>query len=899
MPAAKKPTPKKTPTSKTEVKKPPAKRVQKKPQSAQTRNVVKKVSKAKAPRKSVAKKASTIATERLQNPKRAKKPHAKRQSSKSTEKETHKTVTVPSNVPLRSIEKAEMFRSELSLYWQKSIGRIAIISGFCFLLLGATLSSVSVFALSPAVNNNAQITSAVTDPIISQLDVYTSLTDVLSEPTRVLFTITNVSPESIKYYLIQYDTQDILYESSPEKLEGGKYQFLLSPEHIPAGHYNLYIKYRKLNNEPGGVGALVTESVAQFESQLVQDTTTGTHEDTLTDENQHTTSTDQTDGTTNYDTSPDSTNTDAVDSSESEIDLEEANATATSSESGADSTTAQTDDSTDILNPVVNTVEPVIKEDEVVVEKTVKETMSESDETVESIKEPVLDDTIEPIKEVVKTEEPKLQPFFLLTTESTVSGIVTIPFEATDLHELELYARPVTSLNSRFLTRAVQRSGKTVFVLNTEAFLPNGTYEVYATAINPNQRKRTTPSVLLKVNNVTAARTPVLVNQSSTDGTSDVSGEDFDSAAEQQKNQDTLREFAPIPLTERTTDDDLQTDIQDASDRLLSEDAEAITQLLQNYASARQSGDEILQRAAKEALTQKGTELANDALVDTELAGISDDVIRTLSEKVEDLQNRIDTFEQIRTEKSAGQSAFDSDDDGIPDFDEINLYGTDPNNPDTDGDGFVDGIEIVRGFDPLDSTAQAVVVYESPKESIGLVQSSVLEVKEVIPSLNAIDNTSDKMVRAQIRGKGLPNSFVTLYIFSTPTIVTIKTDADGSFVYTLDKELEDGTHDVFVALTDNTGSIVAQSNPFSFIKEAQAFTPVDAAGSDQIGTDSVVQSVSANSYNTVIGVGVLAFGLILLMLGISLRTKYEEDILITDRLSNESVSNTSSAKITA
>lgn len=42
----------------------------------------------------------------------------------------------------------------------------------------------------------------------------------------------------------------------------------------------------------------------------------------------------------------------------------------------------------------------------------------------------------------------------------------------------------------------------------------------------------------------------------------------------------------------------------------------------------------------------------------------------------------------------------DSDGDGLKDFLEINVYGTDPNNPDTDGDGYDDLGEIQRGYDP-------------------------------------------------------------------------------------------------------------------------------------------------------------------------------------------------------
>lgn len=44
----------------------------------------------------------------------------------------------------------------------------------------------------------------------------------------------------------------------------------------------------------------------------------------------------------------------------------------------------------------------------------------------------------------------------------------------------------------------------------------------------------------------------------------------------------------------------------------------------------------------------------------------------------------------------------DTDGDGLTDFYEINTYHTNPLKRDTDGDGYPDGIEVRRGFNPLD-----------------------------------------------------------------------------------------------------------------------------------------------------------------------------------------------------
>lgn len=46
-------------------------------------------------------------------------------------------------------------------------------------------------------------------------------------------------------------------------------------------------------------------------------------------------------------------------------------------------------------------------------------------------------------------------------------------------------------------------------------------------------------------------------------------------------------------------------------------------------------------------------------------------------------------------------TGLDSDGDGLTDYDETNIYGTDPNDPDTDDDGVNDGDEVERGTDPL------------------------------------------------------------------------------------------------------------------------------------------------------------------------------------------------------
>lgn len=67
----------------------------------------------------------------------------------------------------------------------------------------------------------------------------------------------------------------------------------------------------------------------------------------------------------------------------------------------------------------------------------------------------------------------------------------------------------------------------------------------------------------------------------------------------------------------------------------------------------------------------------------------------------------------IAQESSGSTNIFiDSDQDGLSDSEE-KAYGTNPANPDTDGDGYTDGVEINSGYDPLKSAPGDKIVSSS------------------------------------------------------------------------------------------------------------------------------------------------------------------------------------------
>lgn len=241
--------------------------------------------------------------------------------------------------------------------------------------------------------------------------------------------------------------------------------------------------------------------------------------------------------------------------------------------------------------------------------------------------------------------------------------------------------------------------------------------------------------------------------------------------------------------------------------------------------------------------------------------------------------------EALLTERTPLRAFFDSDKDAVSDYDEMNIYHTDPSQSDTDGDGTPDNVEITEHTNPHDSPKKATgsttddnstygerVSFEDPLIA-GVANSKLLAVSNVqVAEVGIGEEGTTTVKKLFLSGKALPNSYVTLYIFSTPILITIKTDYSGSWSYTLDKELENGTHQAVVALADEQGHILAKSETLPFVK---------SAGMVSIGADATLPThqplgtgVSSSVYIAII-IGVV--GLIVSMLGFLMHKKEEKD----------------------
>jgi hypothetical protein len=76
----------------------------------------------------------------------------------------------------------------------------------------------------------------------------------------------------------------------------------------------------------------------------------------------------------------------------------------------------------------------------------------------------------------------------------------------------------------------------------------------------------------------------------------------------------------------------------------------------------------------------------------------------------------------------------------------------------------------------------------------------------------------------KISGKCLPDTTCLIYVYSyIPMVLTVKADENGNFEYDIAKNVADGSHVAYVAVTDKTGKVTKKSNPLSFlVKDAQA-----------------------------------------------------------------------------
>lgn len=131
-------------------------------------------------------------------------------------------------------------------------------------------------------------------------------------------------------------------------------------------------------------------------------------------------------------------------------------------------------------------------------------------------------------------------------------------------------------------------------------------------------------------------------------------------------------------------------------------------------------------------------------------------------------------------------------------------------------------------------------------------------------SIDKIANTSNKnnQVGLTFTGKSLPNTIITLLIYSNPIIVTVKTDENGTWTYTLEKPLDPGKHAVYSVATKPSGEKV-RSEVAEFII-ATGFAASSNNESLILESAKETQAINQFIYATVFIIGMAIVALIIL-----------------------------------
>ncbi len=440
-----------------------------------------------------------------------------------------------------------------------------------------------------------------------------------------------------------------------------------------------------------------------------------------------------------------------------------------------------------------------------------------------------------------------------------VRGFVDVHIESVNASFVEVYAVNTASINSIFLGLA-RKSSDHSWTFNWDTTqLPNSRYHIFARVDSPRGLYESNRTLVTVMNERAVLPTADQV---------------------QALSERTTRYEELLTDSILMRDDVLErSDKETLLTQFLAEHQDRLQADVQLYAAAIRSGN-------VQALTTANTNFIGLENAFRDFVRYEDEyreLVAAFNEHIETIRARIerdvDMLERIMNERTDEDLFVDSDMDGISDFDEIYIYGTDPFLADTGGSGIPDGVAILNGINPRSTTPGVPIVFESPR-NIGIIQDDVLQVESVTavtPDEQAPEIATD--APAVISGRALPNSFVTLFIFSTPVIVTVKTEADGSWQYRFEKELEDGEHTVYVAMTDNSGRIIARSSGFRFVKEAQAYTAINEAlenyGARQT-TSNTSSLLSTSVVYLVLSFAVVGIGLVLLLLGMYMNRRQED-----------------------
>jgi|GEM_PF-3514177 hypothetical protein len=157
-------------------------------------------------------------------------------------------------------------------------------------------------------------------------------------------------------------------------------------------------------------------------------------------------------------------------------------------------------------------------------------------------------------------------------------------------------------------------------------------------------------------------------------------------------------------------------------------------------------------------------------------------------------------------------SSLDRDQDGLSDGDEIRLM-TKPNNPDTDNDGYIDGLEVIRGYNPLVAGPNDKIEYKEP--------TGQAHAQYKITGIRLTGYGEDE--KMTVTGMGPNNGLVAILLYSTENKLWItRTDKTGRFIYVSADTLDPGEYKAYASSVSANGLPLTFSKPLAFERTIDA-----------------------------------------------------------------------------
>ena len=459
---------------------------------------------------------------------------------------------------------------------------------------------------------------------------------------------------------------------------------------------------------------------------------------------------------------------------------------------------------------------------------------------------------------IIETVRTPVNDIRLLIEESTddtkfkITVVPTYEYEA-----VELFMRPNHS-TIEFLIGRAELVGDNWHYNFNGADVPKGEYTILAKGIDQHEVKAMTEITL---SNKMSQPEPEIIENSATKKT--MTEEVSATAVGPENHAGTTSEIS-------TTDKILEESVVVLSVPLDSVVAEALASLAQplaTYAYAVQTNNALLLSLGQAGIADSQSKLLrvkeDIGYSPAELASFE----IALSSAVAIEQKTI----HMLNKNNEAYHPEDTDRDGLADFEETHRFLTSSTSPDTDDDGIMDGVEVIMGFEALDSTPETTARFTDTAATF----ETLLGIEVVVPvawHTNLRTETEAIALLAEVSGFAIPGSYVVLNVPEAGLKTLFKVNSSGKFSVLLNTELPNGTYSIVAAYLDNYGRVVGKSRAFSFTKTDDNINALLATKSLP-GSPLPVLEIRPEKDNLVGAIGLVAFGFILLFLSRTLRAK--------------------------